>query len=255
MGSPISPLIANLFMEEFKVKALNSTPHPPLIAKVHRWHFCHPGGRMQPTTTTGPNNTLTTWVYRRPTHIDQYLHWDSKHFIMAKHSAFNALTHRAKVVSTNQQSLHKELEYIREAQQACSFPPWALDNLQYKSNWKHNIHHGQNYADNQPNNNKNNNRGTNNSNNNNKNISIVIPYIQGLGERFKRTCNSRGIQVHFKGTNTIKTLLMASNGYQKGQQITKEWSNLQIQIPTYKLSGRIYKRIWENFRGQTQETS
>ena len=49
----------------------------------------------------------------------------------------------------------------------------------------------------------------NNSGTNNKNIFIVVPYIQGLGERFKRTCNSKGIQVHFKGTITIKTLLMA----------------------------------------------
>ena len=29
MGSPISPLIANLFMEEFEVKALSSCSHPP----------------------------------------------------------------------------------------------------------------------------------------------------------------------------------------------------------------------------------
>ena len=29
MGSPISPLIANLFMEEFEVKVLQSAPHPP----------------------------------------------------------------------------------------------------------------------------------------------------------------------------------------------------------------------------------
>ena len=30
MGSPISSLIANLFVEEWEVKALNSAPHPPL---------------------------------------------------------------------------------------------------------------------------------------------------------------------------------------------------------------------------------
>ena len=29
MGSPISPLIANIFMEEFEVKALQSSPNPP----------------------------------------------------------------------------------------------------------------------------------------------------------------------------------------------------------------------------------
>ena len=40
-------------------------------------------------------------------------------------------------------------------------------------------------------------------------ISIVVPYIHGLGVKLKRTCNTRGIQVHFKDTNTIKTLLTA----------------------------------------------
>ena len=29
MGFPISPFIANLFMEEFKVKALSTASHPP----------------------------------------------------------------------------------------------------------------------------------------------------------------------------------------------------------------------------------
>ena len=40
-----------------------------------------------------------------------------------------------------------------------------------------------------------------------KNISIVVLYIQGLGEKFKRTCNKKGIQVLFKGSNTIKHYL------------------------------------------------
>ena len=31
MGSPISPLIANLFMEEFEVKALSTFSHPPSL--------------------------------------------------------------------------------------------------------------------------------------------------------------------------------------------------------------------------------
>ena len=56
--------------------------------------------------------------------------------------------------------------------------------------------------------NNNHNNGTS-SNNHSKNISMVVPYIQGLGEKFKRTCNKKGIQIHFKGSNTIKTLLMA----------------------------------------------
>ena len=38
---------------------------------------------------------------------------------------------------------------------------------------------------------------------------MVVPYHQGLSERIKRTCNKFGVQVHFKGGQTIKSLLMA----------------------------------------------
>ena len=31
MGSPLSPVVANLFIEDFKTRALNSSPNPPRI--------------------------------------------------------------------------------------------------------------------------------------------------------------------------------------------------------------------------------
>ena len=30
MGSPISSIVANLYMEDFEKKAINSSPHPPV---------------------------------------------------------------------------------------------------------------------------------------------------------------------------------------------------------------------------------
>ena len=147
----------------------------------------------------GPNNTLITRVCRKPTHTDQYLHWDS-HFIGPKYSVFNTLAHRAKVVSHNQKSLHKELDHIRKALQASHFPTWMLNRLQQKFECKHQTNNEPSSMDIHPNNNTNN-TGTNSKN---SNISIVVPYIHGLGERFKRTCNNKEMQVHFKGTNTIK---------------------------------------------------
>ena len=116
MGSPISPLIANLFMEEFEVKALSSCPHPPSLwlrfvddtfaitkaehSKPLLQHINNQDPHIQFTVeepsqqytllfmdtlvTTQPNNTFTTSVYRKSIHTNQYLHWDSNHFIAAK---------------------------------------------------------------------------------------------------------------------------------------------------------------------------
>ena len=37
---------------------------------------------------------------------------------------------------------------------------------------------------------------------------MVVPYQQGLSERIKNTCKKYGVQVYFKGGQTIKGLLM-----------------------------------------------
>ena len=63
-----------------------------------------------------------------------------------------------------------------------------------------------------------------------KNIYMVVPYIQGLGEKFKRTCNRKGIQVHLKGSNTIKDLLMAPKD--KDTRLQKSRVIYQYKCPT-----------------------
>ena len=237
MDSPISPLIANLFMEEFEAKALGTVPHPPCLSSrfmddtlvihkaEHSTQLLHhinsqdlnvkfileaPGtdGSIPFLDTQGypgPNNTILTKVYRKLTHAYQYLHWNSNHFITAKNSVYNTLTLRDKVVSSTPEDLAKELEHLREALMACQFPSWALNRLQQQFELKHSNNRDNNHTEGQPNNSIR----ENNNSKPNKNISMVIPYIPDLGEKFKRTCNKQGFQVHFKGTNTIKQLLMA----------------------------------------------
>ena len=63
MGFPISLLIANIFMEEFEVKALSSIPTPFPLGKVCWWHLCHQQGRTQSGLTSshqqpGPTYTV-----------------------------------------------------------------------------------------------------------------------------------------------------------------------------------------------------
>ena len=59
---------------------------------------------------------------------------------------------------------------------------------------------------------------------------MVIPYIQGLGEKFKRMCNRKGIQVHFKGSNNIKTKLMAPKD--KSTKLQKNGVIYKFKCPT-----------------------
>ena len=68
--------------------------------------------------TLTPKNTLTTSVYRKPTHADQYLHCESQHGLSARYSVFNTLTPR--FMCTNQQILKKEEDHIRKVLLRCN---------------------------------------------------------------------------------------------------------------------------------------
>ena len=152
MCSPISSHITNLFIQEFKVKAISSapTPHPWLRYVDHTFviqqvehtqqllqHINSQDPHIQYITKEpnqdgslpfldtlflpDPDNTLTTTVHRKPMHADQYLHWDTYHSISAKNSVLNTLVHRARVICTNQSSLQQENSHIRKALLSCMF--------------------------------------------------------------------------------------------------------------------------------------
>ena len=71
-------------------------------------------------------------MYRKPTHTDQYLQWDSHHNLAAKYSVLSTLTHRKKPVCTGPELLKKEIQHIRKALTKCKYPKWALDKVERK---------------------------------------------------------------------------------------------------------------------------
>ena len=165
------------------------------------------------------DNSLSFKVYQKPTHTDQYLQWDNHHSLSSKYSVIVALTHRAKVVCTDPESLQGELKHLRSALGKCNYPPGAIKRVQQKV-LQNNL---EDTSNNNPTNNNNtstNNNGSNSINNQDSNPiiniqrnkttigQIVIPYTKGISKSIKQACDKYGIQVHFKGNQTIKQILM-----------------------------------------------
>ena len=54
------------------------------------------------------DGTLSITVYRKPTHTDQYLEWDSHHHLSAKFSVIQTPSHRASTVCSKPELLQQE---------------------------------------------------------------------------------------------------------------------------------------------------
>ena len=138
-----------------------------------------------------PDNSLLTAVYRKPTHKDLYLQWDSHHHLSAKYSVISTLKHRARTVCSNKQLL-KEGDHLNKAMNNCKYPTRALNRASIRSKKKSRS--------------KTNNTNKNSNDNNNNKAYIVVPYMKGLHESCKDICRKHGIDMYFKGGNTIKEL-------------------------------------------------
>ena len=116
MGSSVSPIIANLYMEYLEQKAFSTAPQPPrfwcrfvddtfvIHKEVNKQDFLQHINSVDPAirfkvednkedgtipfldTIVKPeaDASLSITVYRKPTHTDQHLQWDSHHHLSAK---------------------------------------------------------------------------------------------------------------------------------------------------------------------------
>ena len=140
MGSPVIPIVANLYMEYLEQKALSIAPTPPrfwcryaddtfvIHKEVNKQGFLQHINSVDPAikftvevnkedgsipfldTIVKPeaDGTLSITVYRKPTHTDQYLQWDSHHHLSAKFSVIHTLSHRASTVCSKPELLQQE---------------------------------------------------------------------------------------------------------------------------------------------------
>ena len=157
--------------------------------------------------------SLLTTVYRKPTHTNQYLQWDSHHAISAKYSVISTLFHRTKDVCSTKGQLEEDHTHIQKVLTSSKYPRWALNRMKMKTKAPVKPKNNNNNNDNNNKDNNNRNITTTNKNTNSKIINrgsyITVSYIKCFSESIKNTCRRYGIQVYFKGGMTIKDLLVA----------------------------------------------
>ena len=165
MGSPVSPIVANLYMEHLEQKALSTAPTPRFWHRYVDDTFviqkeANKQGFLQHINSVDPvirfiiednkedgsipfldtivkpevDSSLSITVYRKPTHTDQYLQWDSHHHLSAKFSVIQTLSHRVSTVCSNPELLQQEKDHLRKALTNCKYPKWALDKVEKRLN-------------------------------------------------------------------------------------------------------------------------
>ena len=108
----------------------------------------------------------------------------------------------AKTVCSNPELLQREMEHLRKVLTNFKYPKWALDKVEQRlTTSTSEVNDGANSQST---------AGTQPTTNGDKTKDhIVIPYTQGLWEGIKKICGRYGIQTRFKGSSTIKILLVS----------------------------------------------
>ncbi|XP_022111224.1 uncharacterized protein LOC110990496 [Acanthaster planci] len=159
MGSPVSAVIANLYMESFEEEALQSCPPDccPTLWKryVDDTFVIAPRDQVSPLLDhlnslkpsiqftieneqdnsiafldtmvhRKPDGSLTSTVYRKPTHTDQYLAFDSHHPVSVKRGVAKCLHDRDSRLVTRPHHTAAERRRITAALTANGYPAFFI---------------------------------------------------------------------------------------------------------------------------------
>jgi hypothetical protein len=225
MGSPVSPLIANLFMEDLEEKAITTAPQEirprfwkryvdDILAIVPRKAVPDLLNHLNSMDNTGSikftheemkdchipfldadicvkhNGEIKLKIFRKPTHTNQYLSFHSHHHISHKMSVVRTLVDRAETVITEPEDKEKEMRVISTALKGCGYPTWTVEATQKAITEK-----------------KEKRKATADKKENNKG-HVTIPYIRGTSERLRRVFKSHRIGTSFRPVNKISQLII-----------------------------------------------
>ena len=162
IGSPVSPVVANLCMEEIEESAISNSSVPPTIWKryvddsfciigkddVSAFHDtlnpidintsftietdCNGTIAFLDTLVSRRNGVIVVDVYRKPTHTDRYLDFNSHHDNRHKASSASTLLHWALSLPNSSEGKKRELNYVHAALESNGYPSKFIKNIHVK---------------------------------------------------------------------------------------------------------------------------
>ena len=211
IGASSSGPAADLFMEKLEKKAITTFVEPPKIWKryvddtfsklkmIHvdafLNHLNNQHQRIKFTTETQqngkiafldtqvhvlPDNSTKVTIYRKATHTDQYLDFQSNHHIKQKLGIYRTFEHRVNQLVTTEEDKKKEMSHVRKSLRRCGHPTWSLNKKKAKKKDEE----------------KEEKRG-----------KVMLPYIKGISERMARTFRRYNIETIHKPTTKLKNVI------------------------------------------------
>ena len=161
MGSPVSPIVANLYMEHLEQRALDTAPteYKPRLWKRYvddileivnkdsvslltdHLNQVDPTDNIKFTfelekdgsipfldtrISRKPEGSLKFTVYRKPTHTNQYLNFESHHPLHQKLGVVHTLFNRCDTVVSDPKDREDETTTISTALSQCGYPRWTF---------------------------------------------------------------------------------------------------------------------------------
>ena len=219
MGSPVSPIAANIFMEALApmdcmpklwlryvddiMEIVNKdcveklTDHINKVDKSGSIKFTYEKeseGKLPLIDTLivkKEDGSVKLLVYRKPTHTDQYLNYESHHPLHHKLGVIRTLYDRKNNIVTEEADKREEEKKVQKALETCGYPKWTFEKVtnqmkQTKSK-----------------------KATKNKDETNKyKAMVVLPYVNGVTEKVSRVLKSYNVAAASKPHTTLRNLLV-----------------------------------------------
>ena len=227
MGSPVSPLVANLFMEDLEQKAIDTaedgskpklwkryvddtlevikkgnaeklTEHLNTIDETNSIKFTHEEETdgsipfLDTQLERKEDGSVKVKVYRKKTHTNQYLAFTSHHPLHQKLGVVRTLLDRCEGIVTEEIDRKEERDTIKNALATCGYPAWTMTSVQSKLEEK-----GGKKERKKKDNEKDKSRGM-----------VVLPYVSGLSEKIARIMKKRKVSTAMRPHTTLRRLLV-----------------------------------------------